>query len=48
MSPAKELFAEVLQILKHGNNVEIKRVGDQIHIIENQRKIKHRMTVTTG
>lgn len=45
---AENLSAAILPILKRGNVVEIKRVGDQIQIIEIERKIKHRMTVTTG
>ena len=45
---ANNLLAAILAILKRGNAVEIKRVGDHIQIIEIQRKIKHRMTVTTG
>ena len=45
---AKTILAALLPILKRGNTAEVKRVGEEIHIIEIQRKIKHRMTVTTG
>lgn len=45
---ANKMLATILPILKRGNTVEIKRVGGEIQIIEIQRKIKHRMTVTTG
>ena len=51
MNPAKssdEVQEKILSILKRGNTVEIKRVGGEIQVIEIQRKIKHRMTVTTG
>lgn len=44
----EEMSAKILAILKRGNTVEVKRVGGEIQIIEIQRKIKHRMTVTTG
>lgn len=43
-----EIFSAILPILKRGNSAEVKRVGGEIQIIEIQRKIKHRMTVTTG
>ena len=43
-----EVQVKILSILKRGNTVEIKRVGGEIQVIEIQRKIKHRMTVTTG
>lgn len=43
-----ELMSAVLPIIKRGNTAEIKLVGGEIHIIEIKRKIKHRMTVTTG
>lgn len=43
-----EALTKILSILKRGNTVEVKRVGGEIQIIEIQRKIKHRMTVTTG
>ena len=43
-----KIFSAVLPILKRGNTAEIKQVGGEIQIIEIQRKIKHRMTVTTG
>lgn len=39
---------KILPILKRGNTVEVKCVGGEIQIIEIQRKIKHRMTATTG
>lgn len=45
---AVEIFSEVLPILKRGNTAEIKRVSGEIQIIEIQRKMKHRLTVTTG
>lgn len=45
---ADEVWEKILPILKRGNTAEIKRVGGEIQIIEIQRKIKHRMTVTTG
>lgn len=51
MDPEKktdEVMEKILPILKRGNAVEVKRVGEEIQIIEIQRKIKHRMTVTTG
>lgn len=43
-----EILSTVLPIIKRGNTAEVKRVGGEIQIIEIQRKIKHRMTVTTG
>lgn len=43
-----EILSAVLPILKRGNTAEIKRVSGEIQIIEIQRKMKHRMTVTTG
>lgn len=43
-----EVIEKIRLILKRGNTAEVKRVGGEIHIIEIQRKIKHRMTVTTG
>lgn len=43
-----EIIAAVLLILKRGNTAEIKLVGGEIHVIEIQRKIKHRATVATG
>lgn len=43
-----EIFSAVLPILGRGNAAEIKRVNGEIQIIEIQRKIKHRMTITTG
>lgn len=43
-----EALEKLLSILKRGNTAEIKRVNGEIQIIEIQRKIKHRMTVTTG
>lgn len=48
MEPADEIFQKILPILKRGNAAEIKRIGDQIQVIEIQRKIKHRVTVITG
>lgn len=45
---AVELLTALWPILKRGNTAEIKRVGEQIHIIEIHRKIKHRVTVATG
>ena len=45
---AIRILAALLPILKRGNTAEIKLIGDQIHIIEIERTIKHRMTVTTG
>lgn len=44
----QEALDKILSILKRGNTAEVKRVGGEIQIIEIQRKIKHRMTVTTG
>lgn len=44
----EEALEKVLAILKRGNTAEIKRVGGEIQIIEIHRKVKHRMTVTTG
>lgn len=46
--PESEIMTAVLSILKRGNTAEVKRVGGEIHIIEIQRKIKHRATVATG
>lgn len=46
--PESKILSAVLQILKRGNTAEIKRVGEQIQVIEIQRKIKHRVTLTTG
>lgn len=46
--PKNEILLAILPILKRGNTAEIKRVGEEIHIIEIQRKIKHRTTVATG
>lgn len=43
-----EILPAILPILKHGNTAEVKRVGGEIQIIEIQRKIKHRLTITTG
>ncbi len=43
-----EILAKILSILKHGNTAEVKRVGGEIQIVEIQRKVKHRVTVTTG
>lgn len=48
VSASDEVLAKILAILKRGNTVEIKRVGGEIQIIEIQRKIKERMTITTG
>lgn len=45
---ADNILSLILPILKRGNTAEVKRVGNEIHIIEIQRKIKHRVTVTTG
>lgn len=45
---SEEAFEKILSILKHGNSAEIKRVNGEIQIIEIQRKMKHRMTITTG
>lgn len=42
------MLSAVVPILKRGNTAEIKLIAGEIHIIEIQRKIKHRMTVTTG
>ena len=46
-TPDKAL-AKILPILKHGNVAEVKLVNGEMQIIEIQRKIKHRMTITTG
>lgn len=43
-----EIMSAVLPILKRGNTAEIKLIGAEIHIIEIQRKIKHRTAVATG
>lgn len=43
-----EVMEAVLPILRRGNTAEIKLIGDEIHVIEIQRKIKHRVTVATG
>ncbi len=43
-----EALARILSILKRGNTAEVKRVGGEIQIVEIRRKIKHRMTITTG
>lgn len=43
-----EIFSAVLPILKRGNTAEVKRISGEIQIIEIQRKIKHRTTITTG
>lgn len=43
-----EALEKILSILKRGNTAEVKRVCGEIQIIEIQRKIKHRMTITTG
>lgn len=48
VNTADELLKTILPILKRGNTAEIKLVGGEIHIIEVQRKIKHRTTLTTG
>lgn len=47
-SASEEVLEKILSILRRGNTVEIKRVGGEIQVIEIQRKVKHRMTVTTG
>lgn len=47
-SASDEALEKILSILKRGNAAEVKRVGGEIQIIEIQRKVKHRMTVTTG
>lgn len=44
----EEAWAKILPILKRGNAAEVKRVNGEIQIVEIQRKIKHRMTITTG
>lgn len=46
-SASEEVLEKILSILKRGNTVEIKRVCGEMQIIEIQRKVKHRMTVTT-
>ncbi len=43
-----EVLEKILSILKCGNTAEVKRVGGEIQIVEIRRKIKHRMTITTG
>lgn len=43
-----EIMSAVLPILRRGNTAEIKLVGGEIHVIEIRRKIKQRVTVTTG
>lgn len=43
-----EIMTAILAILKRGNTVEVKLIGGEIHIIEIQRKIKHRTAVATG
>lgn len=43
-----EILSAVIPILKRGNAAEVKCISGEIQIIEIQRKIKHRMTVTTG
>lgn len=43
-----EIIAAILSITKRGNDVLVKRVGGEIHVIEIERKIKYRTTVTTG
>ena len=35
-------------ILRHGDTVELKRVGGQLQIVEIKRKIKYKMTPPTG
>lgn len=45
---ANRILAALLPILKCGNAAEIKLIGGEIQVIEIKRKIKHRVTVTTG
>lgn len=45
---SEKILALIIPILNRGNNVEIKYVYGELQIVEIQRKLKHRMTVTTG
>lgn len=35
-----KVIEEILRILKHGNTVEVKKVGGQIVVVEIERKVK--------
>lgn len=43
-----EAIKLIEQILKRGNTAEIKRVKDTIQVIEIQRQLKIKQTITTG
>ena len=43
-----EIWEEIQRILKRGNTVELKKVGGQIVVVEIERKVKIKRTVTTG
>lgn len=43
-----ELWEEIQKILKRGNTAEVKKTGGQIIVVEIERKVKIKKTVTTG
>ncbi len=43
---SSEAIAEISRILKKGNTVEIKKVNGTLVIVEIQRKVKNRTSIT--
>lgn len=43
---SSEAIAEINRILKKGNTVEIKKVKDTLVIVEIQRKVKNKTSIT--
>jgi Fe-S cluster biogenesis protein NfuA len=43
-----EMREEIQRILKRGNTAEVKKSGGQIIVVEIERKVKIRKTLTTG
>lgn len=46
--PPAKTWAHIVDILKHGNTVELKKIGGNIHVIEIRRTIKDRYPPATG
>lgn len=46
--PPAKTWARIADILKHGNTVELKKIGGSVHIIEIRRTIKDRVPPATG
>jgi hypothetical protein len=45
-SLSPEIMNEIIRILKHGNSVELKKEKDKLVVVEIQRRVKEKTSMT--